>query len=353
MISFERFNRKSLSPGKDNSLDADLALTWFPINGLGIGVNARYYDSYYSTPGTISDFSSWSTYFHLMYGYSFNEHYHAFVKVAYGPSKGNSKTTLGVNKQKLLSSYKDLAFSAGAPVRIEKGTTLFATPSFTYDQYKGKAGTHDIKDKTSTFIIRLESYLPLTKKGVKAPKQYYTKGTQYIDYNSQFDWHSTKRNENQGTIMFAPRTYKTLFFHAGYGMYVLDNIAAGLDIELSNKKTITPGSSDDVRKYVSLKPSVMAQVPVKGPLNHLFGQVSYEFSKGSQSGSVKTKESNLDLRAGYHFFIADNLALTPRIGYTIDKYTSTYVTSGNIVSKNKGLAGELMLRAWLNWKWMK
>ncbi len=85
MVTLERYKRKEgVSPGKDNSLEGSLGVTWFPVNGLGIGVDARYYDSYYTTPGTSSDFSSWSAYFHLMYGYAFNERYHAYVKAGYG-----------------------------------------------------------------------------------------------------------------------------------------------------------------------------------------------------------------------------------------------------------------------------
>lgn len=353
MISVERYDHKGVSPGKDNNVDATLGLTWFPINGLGIGVDARYNDSYYSTPGTTSDFMSWSTYFHLVYGYAFNERYHAFVKVGYGPAKGDSKTAQGQSKQRLISSFKDLAFSAGAPIRIEKEGRLFVTPVFSYDQYKGMAGTHDIKDKTTGFFMKLESYLPLSAGSTKQPKHYYTRGTQYVDYNSRFDWYSIKREENQGNLMFAPRKYNTRFFHVGYGLYVLDNVAAGLDIEVNHRKDVNPGSSDDIRNSVLLKPSVMAQLPVDGPLNHLFAQVSYELSRGSQTGSVKSRGSVLDLRIGYHLFIAKNIALTPRVGYTIDKYTETFVTSGDNTIKNKGLAGELMLRAWLNWKWMK
>lgn len=354
MITLERYKRKEgVSPGKDNSLEGSLGVTWFPVKGLGIGVDARYYDSYYTTPGTSSDFSSWSAYFHLMYGYAFNERYHAYVKAGYGPSKSNSKTSLGLNKQELLSSFKDLAFSAGAPIRIENQGRLFVTPSISYDQYKGNAGTHDIKDKTIGLFIKLESYLPLAADGKKEPVNYYAKGTQYLDYNSQLSLYNTTREEYQGTIMFAPRKYNTRFFHVGYGLYVLDNIAAGLDLEFNQRKDKNPGSPDDVRTSFAIKPSVMAQLPVEGPLNHLFAQVAYEFSRGTQSGSVKTKESILDLRIGYHLFVARNLALTPRIGYTMDKYTATYVTSGSIPTKSKGLAGELMLRAWLDWKWMK
>jgi len=353
MITFYRYDRKSLSPGKDNDLDGTLGLTWFPVNGLGVGVDARYYNSEYTTPGTSSDFSSWSAYFHLLYGYSFSDRYHAYMKVGYGPAKSDSKTKLGVNNQRLKSSFNDLSITVGGPIRVEKQGRLFVTPTISYDQYKGEAGTHDITDKTTGFVIRPESYLQLGDRDNKQPVNYYAKGTQFIDYNSQFDLHSTKRNEKLGTILFAPRTYNTRFFHLGYGLYVMDNVAAGLNIELSHRKDKTPGSPDDIRKYVSLQPSVIAQVPVKGPLNNLFGQVSYEFSRGSQSGSVKTKESNIDLRLGYHLFVARNLALTPRIGYSMEKYTSVYVTSGDIVAKSKGLAGELMLRAWLNWKWMK
>lgn len=352
MGSFYRFTRDGISAGKDNDLDAALNLTWFPVNGVGIGVDTRYSDSYYSTPGTSSDYNYWSVYLHLMYGYAFNNRYHAFVKLGYGPAKGDSKTALGLNKNRLVSSFKDIYVSAGAPVRIEKEGTLFITPLFSYDRYKGNAGSHDITDKTRLFVIRLESYLPLSG-GEKQSKNYYEKGAQFVDYSSRFDWHSTTRNENQGTIPFAPRKYNTRFLRAGYGLYLLDDLAAGLNLELSHNRDVNPGSPDDVKNKVSVQPGVMAQLPVAGALHHLFAQVSYEFSKGKESGQVKTKESNVDLRLGYNLFMAKNLALTPRIGYTIDKSTRTYATSGDVVNKSKGLAGELMLRAWLDWKWLQ
>ncbi|MFT3701682.1 MAG: hypothetical protein QM802_04905 [Agriterribacter sp.] len=351
MVNFYRYNRGGTYPGKDNELDANLSVTWFPVNGLGIGVNAGYSDSYYSTSGTTSDFKTWSAYFHLMYGYAFNNRYHALVKVAYGPSKGDSKTSLGLNKNRLMSSFKDIAVSVGAPVRIEKEGTLFVTPLFTYDQSKGTAGSHDLKDKMKGFTIRLESYLPLSG-GEKQSKNYYERGTQFVDYNSRFDWHTTTREEYQGTTMFAPRKYNTRFLHAGYGMYILNNIAASLNIEVNHIRNENPGSADDVKNSVSLQPSVIAQLPVEGALNHLFAQVSYEFSRGKESGQVKTKESNVDFRVGYNLFMAKNLALTPRFGYTIDKSTNSYVNS-TVITKSKGLAGELILRAWLDWKWLK
>jgi hypothetical protein len=352
MVSLHQFNRKGIDPGKDNILDATVNLTWFPVNGLGVGIDARYYKSKYTTPGTGFDISSWSTYFHLMYGYSFNDRYHAFVKVGYGPSKSDSKSQLGQSNTRLKSSYKDLAFSVGAPVRLEKQGQLFITPAFTYDQYKGTAATHDIKDKTFGFALRPESYLPLSSGDKKQAVNYYAKGTQFIDYNSRFEWRGTTRNESQGNAVFVPRKLNTRILHAGYGLYVVDNIAAGLNLEINHIKNTMPGSSADVRNFISLQPSVLAQVPVEGPLNHLFGQVSYEFRKGKESGQVKTSQSNLDLRVGYHLFMSKNLALTPRIGYSMLSDRRKYVSS-DITRKSKGLAGELVLRAWLDWKWLK
>ena len=91
-------------------------------------------------------------------------------------------------------------------------------------------------------------------------------------------------------------------------------------------------------------------MPVEGPLNHLFGEVSYEFTWGNEGGGAKTKESNLYLRAGYHLFMTKNLALTPRIGYTMEKYDPG---GGLNVVKSKGLAGEIVIRSWLGRKWLK
>lgn len=351
MGNFYSYKRAGYSPGKDNDLDGSLNLTWFPINGLGIGVDARYNDSYYTTQGTTSDYNYWAAYFHLVYGYAFNNRYHAFVKLGYGPAKSDSKSYLGLDNNHLVSSFRDMYVAAGGPIRVEKEGTLFITPLISYDQYKGTAGTHDIRSKTTLFSIRLESYLPLSG-GEKTSKKYYEKGAQFVDYSSRFEWNATTRSENQGEIHFVPRKFNNRFLRAGYGLYLLDNVAAGLNLELSHNREKNTGSLDDVSNTISVQPTIMAQVPVEGALNHLFAQVSYEISAGKESGQVKTKEATVDFRVGYNLFIAKNLALTPRVGYTIDKNTRKYV-SGDVKSTSKGLAGELMLRAWLDWKWLK
>jgi hypothetical protein len=356
MVVFQRYNfERSTDNGKDNYTDANIDVTWFPVNGLGIGVDAGYDKySYNDSDGYSDEDKSWSARLHLLYGYSFNNRYHAFVQAGYGPTKEHSIYTTPDYTHDNIYSNKELVVSAGAPIRIEKEGRLFVTPAFSYDRYKGTRKTDGsidsyITNTTKGFYIKLESYLPLTGNSKKPPVNYYTRGNNFIDYNSRFESYKTKKLTSPvgGSGVSGDINHIT-FLHGGYGLYFMDNIAGILNVEFRNRRGERSGS-DDVRKYVTLQPGIVAQLPVEGPLNHLFGEVSYEFGRGNEGGT-KTKESNLYLRAGYHFFMTQNLALTPRIGYTMEKYDpggALYVT------KSKGLAGEIVIRSWLGWKWMK
>lgn len=331
-----------------------VSLTYFPIDGLGIGVDAGIYN-YKMTGPTSPKYNSWYSYFHLMYGHTFNERVNAYIKLGYGPARSNSEFRNGSQVSKLKSSFHDISGTVGAPIRIEEGGRLFLTPFFTYDQYKGKAGTHDITDKNRSFGIRLESYLAPSagKKTGTGGKNNYLKGNQFIDYNTGLYISSSTRDEYQGTTRFVPRTTNNSQLNLNYGLYFIDNLAGGLNIQLTGHKEKTTGSTAIKRTNFSVRPTILAHLPVEGPLSNAFVQAAYLISRGSESGQIKLRESGPDFHVGYNLFFHSSLALVPRIGYSSNKHTTISATGGASSNRENGLVADLTLRSWLNWKWLK
>ena len=177
----------------------------------------------------------------------------------------------------------------------------------------------------------------------------YKAGSSFLEYSTSSGFYSTTRKERQGDIKFADIKTSGKQIGIGIGSYFLDNFAGLLELGISSSK-IKSGPSTTRTRSVNIHPTIIAQVPVEGPLNNLFLQAGYNYTHVKQSSQNKQLNGYLGVRAGYNYFFTKNLALTPKFGYETGRETRKSV-GGDLVSKWRGPAAELSIRAWLNWKW--
>jgi hypothetical protein len=164
-----------------------------------------------------------------------------------------------------------------------------------------------------------------------------------LDYNSMSNISFSKKNEKQPNLPAFP-TIKTNRFSLGIGAYYyfIDNVAGGLNIDISSQKTSYVASSDKYSRF-TIQPTIMANAPVESALHNLFILAGYGFGKDNYSGS-KSNLTSISLRAGYNIFLTKNISLTPKAGYQQDKEKRLTGSTGYI-SKNSGFAAELGIRA--------
>lgn len=147
-----------------------------------------------------------------------------------------------------------------------------------------------------------------------------------------------------GSISFAANTNKTktnsatntdgktttLGFNPKAGYFFIDNLAAGLGMDISSSSFKSEGSGNkDVQSSFSLSPFVRYYIEPGIFFQGTFGAGSGKFEDQTGNVTVTTKYAltNWSLGAGYAYFIKNNVAIEPFVGYgsTIFKEKSTEV----------------------------
>lgn len=127
----------------------------------------------------------------------------------------------------------------------------------------------------------------------------------------------TNKSKNGGTTT---TNYKTTSFslqpQAGY--FVIDNLAAGLGIDLSSTSQKADGSSDKfVNSQFTFAPFVRYYLFDKfyGQGSVTFGSAKYKQTIGGTTTETKYSVGGWSLLGGYAFFLNDAVSLEPQVGY--------------------------------------
>ena len=352
-------NFKLFPTGTSSSFTAVINPKYFFTDHIAVGIEARIHSDKASSQS--SSFSSYYAYLNLTYGTTISKKVNIFATIAAGPghsrSSFNNSGTPG-NDKILVSKSFDINGTIGVPILLQKGGFSYFTPFVKYDKYHNEPGTHEIDEKSIGFGLKLETYFnpaawkQNTNNKTALYAQSYKQGQSFLEYNSMSNFNSSKRNEKVGTTIYGAVKTTSFSFGAGYHYYFIDNIAGGLNIDISSTKTDNLGSSPSKDKQWTIQPTVMANVPVDNALHNLFLQAGYGFGNSNFSG-LKKKLTNISVRTGYNFFFGKGLSITPKIGYERDKTVGTNGSSVGVTDIRSGFAAELGIRTWLDHLWKR
>lgn len=162
----------------------------------------------------------------------------------------------------------------------------------------------------------------------------YSKGRMLVGGSLSFSAETEKTKYDGNTQTDGKWTSFSL--EPQFGYFVIDNLAVGASLDLGLSKWRDDDDSDD--DYTSTSIEFRPTVRYYLPQNIFFqGQVAFGSSKDKYgSGNVdedKYSNSGFTLGVGYAYFLNDNIAIEPLIGYGSwgqkDKETDTkYVDNG-------------------------
>lgn len=355
-VSYNKLTEKGVSNTESDQLRIGANAVYFVVDHLGVGLDASFLSDHFSTPGIKENQTGWAFYPSLTYGRMLSERISGFIRISGGPSRNRSYLKNGITPNIVESKFTNLRGTIGFPILLEEGQDLYLTPYFLYDKYEGDWRNHHIRDVTRNFGFRLESYLPTGKRSLSGKRiehhaGKYKAGNSFLEYSTTSGFYSAKHHETQGDILFADRKTSGKQIGLGFGTYFFDNLGGLLELGLGSSKSGT-GQGAQKTSTVNIHPSISAQLPVDGLLNNFFLQAGYNYTHIKETGNNITNRGYLGLRAGYNLFFTRSLALTPKLGYELGKQTSKSTGGGgDRISKYRGPAAELGIRAWLNWKW--
>jgi outer membrane protein len=135
---------------------------------------------------------------------------------------------------------------------------------------------------------------------------------------------TTVKNGNQTSLSIAP----------SFGYFVINNLAVGLalDMGLSKWNAKTSGGVDNSTSSVSFQPFVRYYLPMGVFFQGKFSVGTSKITFEEDFEDRKYNTSGLALSAGYAFFLSDNVALEPELGYRTSKYKETNSSEKNIDS---------------------
>lgn len=346
-------NYKSQADGDPKNFDLHIDPSYFILNGLAIGIDARVGSN--SSKNTKSSYNSWQADLTVTYGRKITNKLNIYAKVFAGPGHSRSEfdiSTFGNNPQILKAKYFDVKGLIGLPVALPGNDGTYLTPYISYDYYKTDAGVNNFKDKTVAFGFKLESYMSKGS-GIddknRPSENAYLKHSDFLDFTTLGGVSLNNRQQYQsgGTTQFGKQKNTNLNFAFSYNYYLFNNLAVGLNFNVSSNKSGYVGSAASKTTKLLVQPVVTAHVPVEGALHNLFVQVAYGFGTYKEP---KKKLTDFTVKTGYNLFLTPAIALTPRIGYEIYKGKVPSGVSG-IPFEDKGLVAELGVKTWLNlWK---
>ncbi len=352
-IDFDHYKSTDLS--KTSNLSIVIDPKYFFTDHIAVGVEAKATTSSYKEGSEYSNgLRSYDARLTLTYGTRINNKINVFATVAAGPGQDRSRMNVSAGDVRTLTTKRfDINGAVGVPFLLEQGGFSYLTPFVKYDADHSKAGGHDIHYKTFAFGLKLETYFNAAnlKKagnaGTDLSKDKYSQGSSMLEYNSMSNLSFSKKDEKQSNIVFVP--VKTNRFSLGLGgyYYFIDNVAGGLNIDISSSRKKVGNSDDSKYSSFTIQPTIMANAPVESALHNLFILAGYGFGKDNYNGSKSTL-TNISVRAGYNLFLTKNISLTPKLGYQQDKEKRINGSNNGTIYKNSGFAAELGIRAWLN-----
>lgn len=352
MFSWKKLKANDESAGNRNRFGLHYEGTYFLIDNVGVGIgissgrtkerNGDSENIEVSTLGSV----------HAMYGHSLGGIYNIYGKAAVRAGWDKSSSDYPGYSQK--DKYKEfgLNFEVGAPLALGKGTGFLVTPFLNYDY--GVSKNDDYKDVSSGIFLgtRLNFSLPcdVYAHGCSQMKEFsanmYSKGTNVVGGSTNFMLNlGTVNSKYTGDGMYNDfeTTLSDMFFDTRieYDRYLLNNLALGAEIRLKAR-----GEKDKESDYQQnsfswmLKPKILANLPLTGDLNNIFGFVGYGFGGSKEkttnenNNETETKYANSELSfgAGYNLFFAKSFALVPELYYSA--YTRKNTGTDNKEQRN-------------------
>ncbi len=128
---------------------------------------------------------------------------------------------------------------------------------------------------------------------------------------------STNRNKSNSTVT---SKYTTIQVSPKAGYFVMDNLAIGLSLGLgasSGKTESTSGNSENSGASIGLEPFVRYYLPQRIFFQGQFGYASssYKVTYGGTTTKSTNNSTTWAIGAGYAYFLNNNIALEPFLGY--------------------------------------
>jgi hypothetical protein len=155
----------------------------------------------------------------------------------------------------------------------------------------------------------------LTMAGANAQ---FNQGTMLVGGDVNFYSYSSKMKDGNTTVKTGTSTAFNLSPRFGY--FVIDKLAVGASVSLELSKYNSKGTfgTDGTGTGVSIGPFVRYYFDPGFFVQGSFGVGSSTFTNNNVGGENETKyrTSNLGLGVGYAYFLKDNVAIEPMIGYS-------------------------------------
>jgi outer membrane autotransporter protein len=145
----------------------------------------------------------------------------------------------------------------------------------------------------------------------------FNQGTMLVGGDVDFYSYSSKMKDGNTTVKTGTQTSFGLSPRFGY--FVIDKLAVGASVNLSLSKYDSKSSfgSDNTSTGVSIGPFVRYYFDpgffVQGSFG--VGATNYHYDNVGGENDVKYRTSNFGLGVGYAYFLNDNIAIEPMIGY--------------------------------------
>ena len=325
------------SAGNRNRFGLHIEGTYFVADNIGVGMGISS-EKTRTRNGDIDEIDvTTMASVNALYGHTFGQLVNIYGRGEFSAGVSKSKyESPGYSQDNKYNEY-GLNFEVGAPLALGKSTGFFVTPFVNYDYFISKDDNY--KDIRSGINLgtRLNISLPCASyahdcEQISAfSENMYTKGTNVVGGSTSFNMKfGTLKSSYIGDDMYNDFENSLSDLCAAleieYYRYVFDNLAVGAEFRVRGS-----GEKDKETDYKQndfswmLTPTIQANLPVNGLLNNTFGFVSYGFggskdkTTGTNNQTTETKynTSELSIGAGYNLFMAKNLALVPRINYSM------------------------------------
>jgi outer membrane protein len=162
----------------------------------------------------------------------------------------------------------------------------------------------------------------------------FNQGRMLVGGSAEFRTMADKTKSGSTTTTNGNRT--TLSVAPSFGYFVINQLAVGAALEtgLSKWNAKTSNDIDNTTHSLSFQPFVRYYLPMGVFFQGKFGIGSAKTTYDEDFDDEKYNTSSLALSAGYAFFLSDNVALEPELGYRTSKFKDTDSDTKNI---NSGL----------------
>ena len=160
----------------------------------------------------------------------------------------------------------------------------------------------------------------------------FSQGRMLVGGSAEFRTMADKSKSGSTTTTNGNRT--TLSVAPSFGYFVIDQLAVGASVETSVSKWNAKAGNDvdNSTHSFQFQPFVRYYLPMGVFFQGKFGLGAGKTTYDDDFDDFKFNTSSLALTAGYAFFLSDNVALEPELGYRTSKYKNADSDTKNINS---------------------